>query len=330
MNALVTAIGSFSAGIVIKRLKKEHYNVIGCDIYPKEWLVESKLVDRFYRAPLAAKMLEYVNYLIDICKKEKIDFILPLTDIEIDVLNTNREIFECCNVRICMSSEASILLCRNKYLLTEFLKGEKGIKTIPTMKLDKDKPLPYDLPVVCKPKNGRSSQGLLMIKSGEEWRYYKKNYELTGYIVQPHIDGNVITVDAVRQPSSKQTVVLARKELRRTSNGAGLAVYVYNDESLTETVKRLADYLGICGCVNFEFLLDREGNYYLLECNPRFSGGVEFSVLAGYDFVSNHMKCFKGEDITPIRTVKNQYLCKKYETYVLKTDPEREAVKQYV
>jgi len=36
INILVTAIGSFAADIVIKKLKEKSYNIIGCDIYPKE------------------------------------------------------------------------------------------------------------------------------------------------------------------------------------------------------------------------------------------------------------------------------------------------------
>ncbi|MFQ9705363.1 MAG: ATP-grasp domain-containing protein [Enterocloster clostridioformis] len=51
------------------------------------------------------------------------------------------------------------------------------------------------------------------------------------------------------------------------------------------------------GCVNMEFIEDRDGVYHMLECNPRFSGGVEFSCLAGYDCVTNHLRCFEGKEI---------------------------------
>ena len=48
----------------------------------------------------------------------------------------------------------------------------------------------------------------------------------------------------------------------------------------------IAGLLGVRGCVNMEFIEDRDGVYHMLECNPRFSGGVEFSCLAGYDCVT--------------------------------------------
>ena len=48
---LVTAVGSFSAAAVVGNYKKEGFRVIGCDIYPAEWIVASGEVDRFYQAP---------------------------------------------------------------------------------------------------------------------------------------------------------------------------------------------------------------------------------------------------------------------------------------
>ena len=35
---LVTAIGSFSAAVVVRKYKEEGFRVIGCDIYPAEWI----------------------------------------------------------------------------------------------------------------------------------------------------------------------------------------------------------------------------------------------------------------------------------------------------
>ena len=52
-TVFVTAIGSFSAAAVIGRYKEEGYRVLGCDIYPAEWIVASGEVDCFYRAPMA-------------------------------------------------------------------------------------------------------------------------------------------------------------------------------------------------------------------------------------------------------------------------------------
>ena len=59
-TALVTAIGSFSADIVIKSLKKQGLKVIGCDIFPKEWVVDAYSVDVFYQVPRGTKREKYL------------------------------------------------------------------------------------------------------------------------------------------------------------------------------------------------------------------------------------------------------------------------------
>ena len=55
---------------------------------------------------------------------------------------------------------------------------------------------------------------------------------------------------------------------------------------------------------------------YFLECNPRFSGGVEFSCMSGYDCVKNHINCFNNQEIDERRQYKSQYIARKYEEYV--------------
>lgn len=52
-TVIVTAIGSFSAQNVIAACHKAGMRVVGCDIYPAEWVVNSRDVDVFYRAPYA-------------------------------------------------------------------------------------------------------------------------------------------------------------------------------------------------------------------------------------------------------------------------------------
>ena len=52
-NILITAIGSFSADIVIKKLHQNECFVVGTDIYPREWIVDAFNVEKFYTVPMA-------------------------------------------------------------------------------------------------------------------------------------------------------------------------------------------------------------------------------------------------------------------------------------
>lgn len=43
--------------------------------------------------------------------------------------------------------------------------------------------------------------------------------------------------------------------------------------------------------------IELNNEFYLIDVNPRFSAGVAFSVIAGYDMVNNHLRCFQEKDI---------------------------------
>ena len=156
-RVLVTAIGSLSADIVIKTLHREGYYVIGSDIYPKEWVVDAKNVDEFYRIPVAAEQDNYVNRLLEICRDREVDYICPLTDVEIDVLNENRSVFE--NIAaLCISDYEAIRICRNKKRTADILKRAKICNVIPGYNREDIENRRISLPAVAKPVNGRSSQ----------------------------------------------------------------------------------------------------------------------------------------------------------------------------
>lgn len=318
-SALVTAIGSFAADIVIKSLKGMDYRVVGCDIYPKEWIADAGQVNVFCQVPHALNVKEYIRFLIDLCEAEEVHYLIPLTDAEIDVLNDNRYLFETRGVCICISSMETIRLCRDKHALAEFINMNYSImETIPTERAKSVKGTPSAFPIVCKPHNGRSSLGLRYIYNEEEWKNFVSQTDVKGYLVQPYIEGSIITVDVVC--SENQAVAIARQELLRTLNGAGTSVYIFCDVALERKCCELAVLLGVQGCVNFEFIKDKDGKYHFLECNPRFSGGVEFSCIAGYNCVENHIRAFDQKPIDKFHVEHCMYIARKYEEYVTRVE----------
>ena len=194
------------------------------------------------------------------------------------------------------------------------------IHSIPTVKLNEVTNPPFSFPMICKPIDGRSSQGVRYINTFEDWLAVRKIPDIKRYIVQPLIIGRVITVDVVRQKNGLRQVVIPRAELLRTLNGAGISVKVYPDDDLEKNCKKIADMLGIIGCVNFEFIHAHDGIDYYVECNPRFSGGVEFSCLAGYDCIGNHVRAFENQEIDEFKLTRQYYIARKYEEYVTKID----------
>lgn len=322
-TAFITSLGSVSADITIKSLKRMGFRLVGCDIYPKEWVADAYNVDVFYQAPYVADNVAYLEFVHKVCEEEKVDYLLPLIDIEVDLLNKHREWFEKHGVCLCMSPEETLNICRNKKILAEFIdKNCPCITTIPTASLKDIREVPWTYPLVCKPFNGRSSQGLRYIYSDQEWELFAETADKENYIVQPFIRGPIVMVEIVRNPETNQTVAITRQELLSTPHGCGTTVLMYQDTQLEADCVELANTLGITGCVNFEFIRDDQGIYHFVECNPRFSAGVEFSCLQGYEVIINHMRCFMGEAIDSYVFQHKRIIARKYEEYVTSVDAE--------
>jgi carbamoyl-phosphate synthase large subunit len=308
MNIAVTAIGSMSAEAVITSLRKSSTNkIIGFDIYPKEWIATSKLVDFCYQVPLAQDP-KYIETILEICALNKVDFLISLTDPEIDVLSIHSQNFKNKEINLCLPHPQSTEIVRDKFRVFNFFKQSDEVLVIPTFdnlnKIDINK---YKS-IIAKPRKGRSSEGI--IKSSNIENLQHSICKAKDYIFQPIIDGTCITVDTIRDEFNNH-VSVSRKELLRTINGAGIVIELFRDKKLENTVNKITDSLDIRGCINIEFIL-HENKYFLMDINPRFSAGIGFSIIAGYNFIKNHLKCFQGIPIDKNILYHTQILSKRY------------------
>lgn len=306
MNILLTAIGSMSAEAVIKSLKKKNHYLVGTDIYPKEWTITSSFVDKFYNVPLYND-INYINKLLEICRENDITYLIPLTDPEIDRIILKRNLFEKENIKVCLPENDSITIARDKLKIYETFKGVNLFNVIPTFTRIEEKLKELNCTIIAKPRNGRSSEGLFRISSNNDMSIFKID---NTYIFQPEIKGTVITIDTIRDKYNN-IVSVARQELKRTVNGAGVVVKLIYDEKIFKISEFIIERLGIIGCINIE-LISSINKYYLLDINPRFSAGLAFSEIAGYDFVNNHLNCFNGLSIEKQIKYDEIFISKRY------------------
>lgn len=311
MRILVTAIGSMSAECVINRLKIKGHFVVGCDIYPKNWHYETTLCDVFFQAPFATEEDKYISFLLDVCGRQNLNYIIPLTDLEIDVIDRHRHHFEDGGITLCMQSGDILEIVRNKYALFKYFEADAFVPSIKTFLLSQlDENITF--PCIAKPYDGRSSEGLIRNATKEQVMAIRDKEK---YIVQEQLDGDVFTVDVCRCKKSGIVCAVPRQELLRTKNGAGLTVQTIADKCLFNLATYISGKLAINGCVNMEFI-GQDHKYYLIDINPRFSAGVAFSVLAGYDMINNHMNCFVGGNIDEQIEISEKVMVKKYQEVV--------------
>lgn len=318
MRVLVTAIGSMSAPCVISTLREKGHFVLGTDIYPGEWHHETTLCNNFLQAPFATNEQEYIQFLINACGEYKIDTILPLTDLEIDVLQQYHRQFEQLDIRLAMPSDAVLNVVRDKYALYKMFEHDVYVPSIPTIKLvdyiaTNTKVPMIQFPCIAKTYNGRSSEGLIRNARKEDIMAIE---DKSRYILQKQISGSICTVDYIRSGSSD--VIVAREELLRTKNGAGMTIRLFEDTQLSNLVSYIGSKLGISSAINMEFIHADDGKYYLIDINPRFSAGVAYSKIAGYDMVINHFMALSGMPIDSQISVKQMIITKYWKEEILK------------
>lgn len=311
---LLTAVGSASALCAIDSLHQAGHRVVGCNLYPQSWNVESTLVDAFFQALPATDAPAYLNQLVEAVQREHAAFLIPLTDVEVDVLCSQKARFAALGCTVCTPDEPETRLYRNKRDMAQALTAAGVCRTIPTVSPYGLKPVESDFPMMLKPQSGRSSQGLQVVYNEAGFRAALALRE--DYIAQPYLPGDVFTVDVARDLyGNVQTLV--RQELLRTVNGLGTTVRILPEHPLGETAAAIANLTGLVGVVNMEFIRHGEESYFL-EVNPRFSGGIAFSRAAGVNFVALELLCHQGRSIGSRGAVTEMVLTRRME--VLRTE----------
>ncbi|MFV0201305.1 ATP-grasp domain-containing protein [Empedobacter falsenii] len=310
-NVLVTAIGSFSATTVINSLNEDSRinKVYGCDIYPKEWHYISKECVEVFKAPLVSQEKEYLQFIKKIVSIYNIDIIIPLTDIEVDFFNQYRDHFN--DILVTIGSSEFLSLARDKYKLNNYLSSKdiKIPKTYGFNELNKEL-----FPLIGKPKNGRSSEGIVYLQNYSDLSPY---FNYGDYIFQEIINGEIITIDMVRDDRNNSIAIIPRKELIRTKNGAGTTVELLCDEHLVQLSSDISQNLNATGAYNIEFIATSH-DFYLIDVNPRFSAGIGFTHTMGYNMVSNMINYYTNSPIEEVIEYKHMIVQKQMQEVINK------------
>ncbi len=313
---LVTAIGTAtSTAIVLRRRELGNYHIIGGDIFKWNQVVTAKDVDEFYQFPSAVEEFDsYIDFMAAFCKEHNVDFYFASIDEEIANLSRNRERFEAIGVRLCIPNHELIMTCHYKNAFSDWVEvhfPEIWIKRYRTLLEVEDKAFP----LFIKPVEGRASLGCRKIadkEALEEWK--SKETTESNVIIQEYVEGEIITVDFVRNARTGHNSQVQRIENLRNSSGCGIAVEIINDPILNRICSRLMEMLNLNGVVNAEFFRDGS-KYRIIEINPRFSAGTSFSCLAGCDTVTAALDLASGNDFKLGESEIGLHLAKRYETY---------------
>lgn len=253
------------------------------------------LSDKYYIVPSATSG-DYLDTVLDICKKERIKLLIPTTDIELDVFAPKTAAFAENGTRILISSPETIRTCSDKYESFIFFK-KIGLKTpVTAMYRDNDavKTVPYPR-VLKKRVGGHGSINQFIARDEEEYLFYLRYFD--DPLVQQYITGAEYTIDVLNDFKGRTVSVVPRIRIE-TRAGVTDKGKTVKEPRLIEYGKLVAERLNIIGPVNIQ-CIEYNGDFYFTEANPRFSGGILLTIQAGADFPSLLVDMALGHDVKP-------------------------------
>lgn len=243
---------------------------------------------------------EYVEAIKEIATRENIDFIIPMTDQSIYLLNQVRDELPKITVLACPSEEVMQAVSDKTRL---FQLAESLNVSIPkTFYLGGAEELPANIlkidryPVVVKPSLSKIPEGEGFLSGGVRYASSKEELErLYGTskvlhypsMIQEKIIGpgtGLFTLYDI----DHHLALFSHRRLREKPPSGGVSVVsesVPLDEEMVEAAGRLLSAVRWNGVAMVEFKRDqRDGKAKLMEINGRFWGTLQLAIVCGVDF----------------------------------------------
>ena len=280
MNILMLSVGTRNK--IVQYFKKELKNkgkVIATDC--SELAPAIYEADKYYIVPRIDDK-EYLNIILDICKKEMIDTVISLIDPELSLIAKNIEKFKEINVKPIISDYDKVELCFDKYLMYKFLKAN-NIKTAKSY-IDKDefyKDLEnkkISFPVFVKPVKGSASINISKVTTKEQIETLFNQYN--NLMIQEFMDGQEYGADVyIDMISQKIVSIFIKKKIKMRAGETDKSVSIKNEE-IFNLIKNLVNKAKFKGVIDID-VFEVNGEYYISEVNPRFGGGYPHAYECG-------------------------------------------------
>lgn len=257
---------------------------------------------------------KYIDILLDICKGHKIDALISLNDLELPILAENKTKFEKQGVRVIVSDPNVIDIAFDKYKTTQWVEsiGLKVPKTYITIASVKEALSNGEIsfPLFMKPRWGSGSIGLETVDEMEELNFYynllKKKIKKTilatasvgeEYImIQEKLTGREFGLDVMNDLEGNYVAVSVKQKLAMRAGETDKAVTVDLPE-VREIGATIGRNLKHVGNLDVDIMQRANGDYCVLELNPRFGGGYPFSYMAGVNMPLAILKWLRGEKV---------------------------------
>ncbi len=250
--------------------------------------------DKFYTVP-SINDDGYIEVILDICKKEKIDAVLSLIDPELSLLAAHKDRFAEMGVTVVGSSYKLCERALDKMQMYRWLADHdyhcaKSYDDKDAFYRDLDAGL-ISFPVFVKPIRGSASIAINKVEDKETLEYlWKRTGDL---MIQEYLKGREIGADVYIDMISHEVVSIFTKRKLRMRAGETDKSVSFKDDELFDLITRFCKESGWLGQIDVD-LFEINGEYYISEVNPRFGGGYPHAYECGVDHMKMIINNIKG------------------------------------
>lgn len=241
--------------------------------------------DKFYTVPRITAP-EYLDVILNICEKEKIDGVLSLIDPELSLLAEYKDKFDAIGTTVIGSSYELCEMSLDKFKMYNWL-TDHGYKCAKSY-MDKEE-FYADVeagkakyPVFVKPARGSASIAISKVYEKEMIEFLFEHGE--GLMIQEFLDGQEIGADVYIDMVSGEIVsIFTKKKILMRAGETDKAVS-FIDKKLFDLIKKFVSEAGYSGQIDID-IFEINGEYYISEVNPRFGGGYPHAYESGADHI---------------------------------------------
>ena len=242
--------------------------------------------DKYYIVPPITEP-GYIDFILDICKKEKISGVLSLIDPELSLLAENEEKFKAIGTTVIGSSYELCEMALDKMQMYHWLVAH-GYNCARSW-MDRNEfyqavaagEVTY--PVFVKPYKGSASISISKAHDKETVDLLFEHED--DLMIQEFLNGQEIGADVYIDMISGEVVsIFTKKKIKMRAGETDKAVS-FKDPKLFALIEKFVLEAGYRGQIDID-IFDIGGKYYISEVNPRFGGGYPHAYESGCD----HMK----------------------------------------
>lgn len=283
MNILILSVGTRNK--IVQYFKKEFKNIGKIVATDCSQLAPALYeADNYYITPTIDKN-NYIQTILQICKKDNIKGLLSLIDPELSLLAKHEAKFLQLGIVPMVSSYNVTELCLDKYnmynlLINNGFNCAKSYINITDFKKDL-----YNhnisFPVFIKPIKGSASININKVFDLEELEILWAKHQ--GLMIQEFLDGQEYGADCyIDMISGKMISIFLKQKIKMRAGETDKAVSIKNEQVFSLLLK-LNEVIKFKGVIDVD-LFEVNGKIYISEINPRFGGGYPHAYECGVNF----------------------------------------------